>query len=473
MKRLLQLHERTRRQVGLSAFVLLGLLPTMGILMWGVSRCMPSQETDMEERLSELFGLKVTVEAVEYPEPGLVRLRGVVFHRPELKVDTETDARETSTSALPVARLETLEIRRGQRADPYGKLRDTICLAAVNLELNLDEIAEVTRLFQEVVDYRLNDSRANVQLVLDRVRFFDATENARNDSSESGPLEHELSTIRFRLLALEYGPEARLSFSLVDTQRDKVSQPILFRVGQVPAGDPTDRKNASLWFDLDTQTEPIPCRLLGKCLSLFDSFGPDARFSGYFSAWSTPDGWSGRVVRPKTDQNPIVPAMLSNVDLDTMVGRRFSQVLTGKVNITIGDDGATFVAGRIERLHGRIESIGPGTIGQPLLTAAANEMGINIKFPSSGQDVIPFEELKAEFMLDQHGISIKGGYPGDVGKRPILLGVNTGRNREWIAWESGRWVDVTSLLKTLAPGVNSHIPAVRSVEWLAGRLPAK
>ncbi|MGD9128428.1 MAG: hypothetical protein PVH19_13715 [Planctomycetia bacterium] len=471
MKRLFQLHQRTRRRLGLSVFGLFCLLPTLVMLAWGVSRWLPSEEAAMEERLSELFGLRVTVDAVEHPEPGRVRLQGLAFYRPELKADEKAETSQAAaTPSHPVARLESLEIRRRKLPDPYDKLRETTCLTGTNLEVRRDEISEVVRLFREAIDYRLNDSRANVQLALDRVGFFD---DPQPSASETELLEQELSDIRFRLLALEDGPLALLHFCLVDTEHDTTSQPIRLRVGQKLEGKPADRQKVSLWFDLDTQKEQVPCRLLGRFVPLFDSFGPDAKFSGYFCAQPSPDGWVGSVAQLKTAQAPGMAAMLTDVDLDAMVGRRFSQIFTGRANITI--DHASFRSGRIENLYGHIESTKPGTIGKPLLMAAAREMEMQVNpvYTTDMATVFAFDEFKARFLVDQRGVFIEGGYQGNLGERAILLGPNTGPNRPVLLWESGRMVKIAALLRTLAPGADAHIPAVRSVEHLAKRLPMK
>ena len=119
MRRLTQLHERTRRRIGLSGFVLLCLLPTIGMFTWGVSRHLPAEEAAMEERLSELFGLKVTVRSVDHPEPGVVRLRDLVLRHPDLTVaSSDTKSSAATISAVPIARLASLEIQQSRRPDP-------------------------------------------------------------------------------------------------------------------------------------------------------------------------------------------------------------------------------------------------------------------------------------------------------------------------------------------------------------------
>lgn len=465
MRRLSQLHERTRRRIGLGGFVLLCLLPTVGMFTWGVSRHLPAEEAAMEERLGQLFGLKVSVASVEHPEPGVVRLRGVRFDRPCL---TDKDGEETSlsdTTAKTVARLATLEIRQQRLVDPLKKLRDTLCMTGTRLEVNREELPELIRLFREAVDYRLNTVKFNVKLVMDRVRWFDASEEVPGEFSDTDlrqgqekTARPELSGVQFKLLALEDGPQAIVDFRLVQSEEDTASQPIRFRVGQ--------RLDSCLCFEFDTQSELVPCEWIAMFLPQFDLAGPEALFRGCFWAEMSPDGWNGDLPKKSVDR-PDAVAEFFNVDLYHLINRRFSQTFSGRVNLTI--EQGRFFSGRLEQLRGNVVSSESGMIGQPLLAAAATEFGMRVEPFYTPQPVIRYERMAAQFALDEGGIAVVGGYPRPDGSRAILLGTN---NRP-ILWESGRRSDITALLRTLAPEADSHIPAVQSVEHLSRRLPAK
>lgn len=462
MRRLTQLYERTRRRIGLSAFVLLCLLPTVGMFAWGVSRHLPSEESAMETRLSQLFGLKVTIASVEHPEPGIVRLRGLVFERPGLK---KVESGSVDNSSLMVARLAKLDISERRVADPNHKPRqcDTICMIGIGLEINWNELPEFVRLFDETVDGRLDPSRTNVQIAIDQVRLRDGlTNSVEIDSNTSTQPEAsfptELSDVQFQLLALEDGPRAVVDFRLVDHQKDKdtASEPMRLQVGQ--------RLNGHVWFGVDTRSESVPCQLLGMLLPDFDSLGPDALFCGSFWAESTPDGWEGELPEIPPD-SPAIVAKFFNVDLEHLIGRRFSQTISGRVDVTI--EKGFFIANRIQTLSGHVESRGSGQIGQPLLAAAVKEL--ELKPESLYTDgPVDYEGLCADFTLSQNGLVIVGGYRNTTGQCYLLQS-----NNRPILWDSGKSSEVSALLRTLAPETTAHIPAVRSIEPLARRLPAK
>lgn len=458
MRRLTQLYERTRRRIGLSAFLLLCLLPTVGMFAWGVSRLLPMEESAMETRLSQLFGLKVTIGSVEHPEPGVLRLRDLVFERPGLK---RVELGSADNPSLTVARLAVFEISERRVADPDKKLGDMICMTGTGLEINCNELPELVRLFKETVDGRLDASRRNVHFVIDRVRLCDGLANSVTIDSNT-PIQPkemfqlEFSNVKFRLLALKDGPRAVVDLRLADNQKDTASELMRLQVGQ--------RLDGHVWFGVDTRSESVPCQLLGMLLPEFNSLGPDALFCGSFWAESTRNGWEGELPETHPD-GPIVAAKFLNVDLEHLIGRRFSQPITGRVDVTI--ERGIFVASRIKTLCGHVNSRGSGRIGQPLVAAAVKELELKAE-PIYMDGPVDYEGLCAYFTLSQNGLVIAGGYQNTSGQCYLLQ-----RDSRPILWDSGKLSEVSALLRTLAPEATAHIPAVRSIEPLTRWLPTK
>ena len=255
-------------------------------------------------------------------------------------------------------------------------------MTGIDLEIARADLPEFARLVREAVGYRLSSVKKNVAISVDRLQLLETLEETFGealdelaDEETPEPLA-ELSDVQFKLLALDDGPQAVFDFRLVGKEEDDASQPIRFRVGQKIGDDLQAESSARLWLDLNTQVERVPCSLLGMMIPMFDAFGPEAQFSGYFCASPLPDGWKGLIAKQETSMEPHVPAMLYGVDLETLVAHPFSQIFSGQVNVTIEE--GFFQSGRLEQLRGNIVSTEPGMIGQPLLAAAAKELGMRV-----------------------------------------------------------------------------------------------
>ena len=77
------LHDRTRRFICRTAFLLCGVLPTAVTLGWSLSMRSPGQMAAVRSRLESALGLKVQVAKVTYPRPGCTLLEAVELADPE------------------------------------------------------------------------------------------------------------------------------------------------------------------------------------------------------------------------------------------------------------------------------------------------------------------------------------------------------------------------------------------------------
>jgi hypothetical protein len=94
-------HERTRKSLCRTGFVLLCLLPTCAVTLWAASRTGNGHRARCEAALSRVVALKVTLGGVEYPEPGIVRYTDVAL------ADPDTGASLVSVASLQVLTTET------------------------------------------------------------------------------------------------------------------------------------------------------------------------------------------------------------------------------------------------------------------------------------------------------------------------------------------------------------------------------
>ncbi len=77
------LHERTRKSLCRTGFIVLCLLPTCAVALWAASRTGDSHRFRCGAELSRVLGLKVTLGNVQYPEPGVTRYTDIALSDPE------------------------------------------------------------------------------------------------------------------------------------------------------------------------------------------------------------------------------------------------------------------------------------------------------------------------------------------------------------------------------------------------------
>ena len=78
-----RLHDCVRRRITLAIFLLGCVAPTAVVLAWGVSRWLPWHTKAEASRLGRELGLRVSLEKVHHPRPGVVRYEGLRLCDPE------------------------------------------------------------------------------------------------------------------------------------------------------------------------------------------------------------------------------------------------------------------------------------------------------------------------------------------------------------------------------------------------------
>ena len=78
-----RLHDNTRRQLCMAAFLGLCVLPTFAVGGWAIARRLPWNCQAEAARLSGELGVAVSIESMTHTLPGVVRYKGLKFSDPE------------------------------------------------------------------------------------------------------------------------------------------------------------------------------------------------------------------------------------------------------------------------------------------------------------------------------------------------------------------------------------------------------
>lgn len=413
-----QLHDRTRRQLGVLAFVVLCLAPTVMVLFCGVAWHLPGQAAGEADRLSALLGLKVSIEGVEYPRPGVVRYAGLVL----------TDA-ETEKTVLRCQRLET-EWRTA--ADQQGQTHPCLVLTAVEPRLEAGGLSQVWRLVHEVLTCRADRAGIDARLSAEQL-VLRLGETPLMLSDVHGALdarvEGTLADVRFRLAGGEKADQVKLRIG-----RDRRTQP------------------ATTGFAFQTGSTPLPCPLLAAVFPLFEPLG-QSRFLGDLWANQTPEGWDGGL-----------KGWFSEVDLERLLDGRLPQKVIGTVQVAV--DEGRFRQGRLERLTGAMVG-GQGKVSHLLLEAAVEQLGLarGPEIPGA-EPLLPYEQLSLRFAVDSRGLVLRGQCQAE--DSGVILVDRYGPLLRQTDWQTQ---PVVALVRTLMPRIKAQSIVTQETDWLLRYLP--
>jgi hypothetical protein len=412
------LYDHTRRQICMAAFLALCVLPTLAVTAGSIARHLPWHKQAEEQRLGQELGLDVSIESMQHTLPGVVRYTGLKLTDPE--------------TGQELFRCAELAATWTSMTDSHGQTRPAIVLAAARA----DTAASAWERLHEALRRRLECQGGRPEIEV-RVTADQLTLHNGDDSQV-------LQVIEGGLGLMPGGIQAQLAFRLPGANP---SQPVRMRiVRNRQVSPPADG------FEMDTGASPVPCRLLATCLKQLGALGPDCRFAGHVSTFSTPDGWSGDL-----------SGQLSGADLGLLARQTAPAAFAGTADITIQQ--AKFQRGRIDELTGRIVC-GPGALGRGMVAALVGYLRLtpSPQLPVTGQS-LAFDGLGLDFWIDSRGISI-AGHCADV---PGAVAVAGGR--ALLTEPVVQPQPVAALIQALVPAGEVPIPATRQTGWLARLLP--
>jgi hypothetical protein len=422
------LHDRTRRFICRTLFLLCGVLPTVVILGWCLSVRSAGQLAAVRAQLETTLGLKVQVAKVSYPRPGCTLLSGVELADPE--------------TGQAVATMRLLEINSdGPGETVFASQPEIDAAAARHLASVIDGWLRrpVNSHDQHSSDLRFAAGELTLRWTGGAQTFVDCSAQLESSSA---------------------GNAAEATFRLANSD---AAQPIQLRWHRSSqSGQPASS------LKLQADSAPLPFPLIAVLLERENHWGPHSTLQGSLNALETPDGWQAELA-----------GRVENIDLHWAVTEQFPHQLSGMAELTINH--AVLHAGRLEEARGTIHA-GPGSVSSSLLAAAAAMLGLargrmeNSPNGSPGDmtsgnvlsvNAIPYEELAADFRLDAGGLSIRGRCSG---KQNGIVMRGPGDN-VLLADSNAGSVPVVALVKMLVPDSRVQVPATRQTDWLLNLLP--
>lgn len=405
------LHDRTRRLICRTTFFAVCVLPALAV--WAESSLLgsPSHRQTCEAALSQATGLRVAVDGVSYPRPGITLYTGLDL------ADPETGAR--------LARCRFLEA---------GGSDELTVLVASQPEFDAARLGPLW----DIVLRRLREAGTSRQLLR-----LSAAEATLHWPSGSQTLSECLAQLDLPGSSSE--PRvATLSFRLAGST---AGEPIRLRISRKLSDG-----HGLTAIELHTGDATLPVDLVTAALGLADHLGSRATFHGSIWLNETPAGLDGEL-----------SGQLADVDLQSLITEQFPHRLSGLGSITI--QRARFHRGRIEEAAGSLTA-GPGVVSRSLIDAAVVHLHlVRGTAPESAGTLAPYEQLGLAFLIDSSGLTFRGQCDGPPG---AILQTHDGVLLSEAVGPSG---PVVALLRTLVPQSEVQVPATREADWLSAWLP--
>jgi hypothetical protein len=415
-----QVHDRTRRQLAMLAFVVLCLVPTAIVLACGVAWHLPGQVRKESDRLGVLLGLKVSLDDVEYPQPGVVRYVGLTL------ADGET--------GKAVLRCQRLETSWHKLVDKQGQERSCLMLNPQEPQLEADGLPHVWRLIREMLTCRAD--RAQID-----ARVF-SSQLALNLSGK----QLKLVDMRGSLGLFAEGTQVDIGFR----QEAEKTEGTKIRIAR-------DRKTAppTTRFALQTGGTPLPCSLLAAVFPSLELLGPQSGYLGYLWAAETPQGWDGGLAK----------GQFLAVDLERLLNGRSPHRIRGTVQVAIEE--AQFQQGRLQLLTGSMVG-GQGEVSRSLVETSVEHLALlrGQEVPGT-EPLLPYEQLGLWFSLDARGLALHGQCPS-AGSGAILV---DRYGPLLLSQATSQPQPVASLVRALVPSSIAQVPATREADGLLRCLP--
>ena len=423
-----QLYDRTRRRITLALFLVLCVAPTLAVSAWCFSRRLPAHVRSEARCLGWQLGMKVSLEDVHYPRPGMVRYEGLVLY------DPETGGRVLSCPAI--------EARWTRPSRPL-----LVLTALEPAEVEAAALGEVGRLVGRVLARRAGWPDANLQLKAHEVRV----------RSEAGPLvlvelDGRVST------AVTQEASGRPAISETAAELDfrpsdaGPGEKAAIRVTRVrilspPAGEPDPVTEVVL----DTGSTPLPCSLLAGSVEGLALVGPKSRFLGSVRAVQRSEGWSYRL-----------QGRFSAVDLGRLFADRFPpHRLSGLAQVTVKQ--ALLADGRLQEFRGEVHAR-DGTVTRTLIESAARSLGLTSGLRAGDPAQFRYDQLAAELALDARGLQVRGL----LDDRAAIVCDQEGAILSGTRYQA---VPVPTLVRALVPNADPAAGGSSAGEMLARRLP--
>lgn len=403
-----------------AAFVLIVLLPCLGLGAWALHRRSAAHRDAVRLAWQRQVGLPLTVAAVEHPRPGVIRARDCVV--------AANDGRPAI--ALPLVEVETTATEVRLRID---RLRCDAAGAAVLATIAGDWLERGAR--------------------FDRHCVIEITDFAWDPPAGSGDAP---SSMRVECVVQQGDRAVRIVRPTAAGSDDEVKI-----VRHIDAGTGGDREaeRTAVRFEIEADCRrPLPLPILEACargtpLSGCDA-GDDASVTGMLRATCDVSGWNG-----------VARGVIEQVDLAVCTAA-LAGGAAGEATITVDD--LRWTSNRIEACNVACTAR-RGRIEQRLLDTLVGTLGCRPGMaygPSDGRGR-PFDAAAWRLWVDHRGAELRaaadassalGGGLAAVGGRSIIDPPAGGFPVDRLAW-------------LLAPPGATFVPATGPGAWLMSILP--
>lgn len=398
-----------RQALATFALVAFTMVPTsyVAYTAWRLNR--PGHIRDVEIELGRRIGLQVTIEAIRYPRPGEVLYRGLVLRQAEPRGKGLTE----------IARADEARLVRGEReltihADVLRLRGESPTLALAQLGTILQRSAEIP--FERV---NLTSSVCTVELGTESLSF-------------------RVQDLAGEFVVDRANPVARLGYRM--SEKNAASTRCELSLAR-------HRSAESVETELMFRTVdglPLSARVLDAFFDSSSWLGDKARLEGKVTLRQ----------RDGKDWDAEFQGNLVDIDLETMIGRRFPHHrMVGLATLAVKSARWTELASRGRgwaEADGELTA-GQGSIGVDLLRAMSRELKFRIspRFTrlDPKQSVVDFRKLGLAFTIrPDGGIALHGALGTEFSPDTVLADLGSP-----IIFAPQGTAGVPGLIKTLFP----------------------
>ncbi len=363
------LHDKTRRRIALATFFAAGVLPTVLVSGWATWWHSSWHVRAEAERLEWQLGMRVTLDGVRHPRPGVVIYEGLKLR------DPETDR--------PVFRCRSVEAEWNGSPQEAAGAQPSLRLAATSPEINASAWDELWGLVSRILSRRAGLADCAPTVTTDELALAGL------------PTPAKLVELRGTVETIRQGTQAEVVFRMAGQAG---SEPARLRVVRNRQATPP-----AVVVVLESGGSALPCPLLAMGLEEFGWLGPQSTFQG--TLWSE---------KSRDGLNDEISGDFVGVDLERLVSDRLPRQVSGTAEIHV--ERAWFHGGRLQEASGTVTA-GPGMVNRSLVEAAVERLGLTDGVGIDRPDrLIPYEKLEAGFACDAKGLRVRGLLPGDSPK---------------------------------------------------------
>ncbi len=410
------MHVTNQRLLCRVAFLVLCVLPTLGVIGRIVAHNLPGYRSTLQSELETRLGVGVALDGVSHPRPGILAIKQLRLFDQETN-QTLATVENTQIALLAektVARLQHVTLDGQSLKKCFQVFHDqTLCIPnQLTQPFQLDASQVVLR--RETGDTTFNDVHLHYNSLAN----------------------HSKATCTFQ--AVELGLVGPVSVHVT-------------RHHQPPTPLTT--------FALHTHQSQLPCSTLSSFLPFLTRWGADCTFNG--AVWGvahTNSGWQGEGA-----------FQLANIDLQQGLGDRFPHHWSGQCQLQC--DQVKITNGRLVDLRGAVV-VRNGQVSNSLLQAASRELHMRQNaspVKGSSDALTEFQEFRVDLQLNQSGLELRGR------RRPPYEDVVMYTDTEIILREPDPKHQPLPAMKLVHmmvnPSLNLLVPATRNTMQLLRFLP--